>query len=305
MASVCRGQERRAWAGHPLVAPDEIPGVPGRPRREELVCVCGGGDACAFAAPGRVRKPAALFPAPSLQACEVPLAPTAKWPWVSGAHSLRGPTLPTQLRGQVLTSNIGLDLSPRWPRPAFSGQGRGKGRPWVPAYPSRSADRGPPSPQPGGRWPSPSTDPSPVWSDPLGSRARWLGRPCAAGHSKGRVGHWWGLGPGLPLARAQGSQTGLFTLRVPCPCPACVFRVWVQQQRGRKFSRGLENAASVRAPATSPWSPVCLAAGTAARDGGIASLAPRGPQGPREPTGRPGSCKGGTDAGPGPEAPDQ
>lgn len=108
----------------------------------------------------------------------------------------------------------------------------------VPAFRSRSADPGPPSPQPGGRCPSPSTDPSPVWSGPLGPRARWLGRPCATGHSQGRVGHSWGLGPGLPSARAKGSQTGLFTLRVPCPCPACLFRVWVQQQRSRKFSSG-------------------------------------------------------------------
>lgn len=99
----------------------------------------------------------------------------------------------------------------------------------------------------------------------------------ATGHSKGRVGRSWGLGPGLPLAPAKGSQTGLFPLSVPGPCPACLFPVWVQQQRNRKFSSG---SGKWRTPATSPLSRVSLAAGTRAHQGGIASRAPRGPLGP-------------------------
>lgn len=194
---------------------------------------------------------------------EVPLAPTPKRAQVSGAHSLRGPTLPAPLRGQGLTSTIGLDLSPRWSRPAFSGRGRGKGRPWAPAFQSSSADRGPPSPQPGGRGPSPSTDPSPVWSDPLGSRARWpQGTARAAWDTRGA----WD--PASLWREQKEAKQGSSLLGCHAPALLASSLSGSSSRETGNSPAGLEKATSLRAPATSPLSRVSVAAGTRAQRGG-------------------------------------
>lgn len=200
-----------------------------------------------FTAPGRVRKPALVLPAPSLQVGRSPLAllPSELRSQVRTAFG--GPTLPAPLRGQVLTSTIGLDLSPRWSRPAFSGRGPGEGRPWAPAFQSGSADRGPPSPQPGGRGRSPSRDPSPVWSGPLGSRARWpQGTARAAWDARG-AWHPASLWREQKEAKQGSSLFGCQAPALPASSPS-----GSSSRETGNSPAGLENATSLRAPATSP-----------------------------------------------------
>lgn len=218
----------------------------------------------------------------------------------AGAGAEGQPSPPRPPRGQLLTSTIGLDLSPRWSRPAFSGRGRGKGRPWAPAFQSSSADRGPPSPQPGGRGPSPSTDPSPVWSDPLGSRARWpQGTARAAWDTRGA----WD--PASLWREQKEAKQGSSLLGCHAPALLASSLSGSSSRETGNSPAGLEKATSVSGrppPPPCPGFPWRLGPGR--NEGGNASRAPRGPLGPREPTGRTGSCKEGKDGSRGPEVPD-
>lgn len=228
---LCRGQRRGAYCRAPASSAS-TPGCPGRPPLwEELVgCLCrapwlardlmGAGAGAQVSGDGSrppgSRPPSAhalCFRRPLLDGCgnllpgslpllfrvvrsRLPLLPSGlrshvlTWAQPFVAHLPR--PAPPPPRGQVLTSTVRLDLSPGWSGPALPGQGRGIGRPRAAAFRSTSADRGPPSPLPGGRCSSQSTAPSPVWSDAMGPWARWVWRPSALGDSKGRGGGWGG-----------------------------------------------------------------------------------------------------------------
>lgn len=201
---------------------------------------------------------------------------------------------------------MGFDLSPRWSRPDFSGHGRGKER--FPGFlRSRAEVR-----TEGLHLLSPEGD-APLQARTLAlcGLIRWDPGPGGQGDPvpQGTARAAWdtrGAWDPASLWREQKEAkqgSSLFGCHAPALRASSVSGS--SSREAGNSPAGLENAASIRAPATSPLSPVSAAAGTAARDGGIASRAPRGPQGPREPTGRPGSCKEGKDASRGPEAPDQ
>lgn len=69
-------------------------------------------------------------------------------------------------------------------------------------------------------------------------------------------GHFWSVVAGLSLAGTTRSQTQLFTLKEPCPCPARLLHIWVPPQRTRKFSSGSGKGYLVRGARHLPLLPL-------------------------------------------------